>query len=69
MKGKSNKTKGKLKEIKSIIKGIGRKNKENEMGFKEKINENSRNLKGKLKKIKRKIKGDGCCEIRFPPKK
>ena len=39
MKGTQNKTKGKLKEIKNIIKGIGRTNKENERGFKDKIKE------------------------------
>ena len=40
MKGKSNKTKGKLKEIKSIIKGIGRKTKENEREIEEKLKDN-----------------------------
>ena len=32
--------KGKLKELKSIMKGIGRKNKENEKEFKEKLKDN-----------------------------
>ena len=32
--------KGKLKELKSIIKGIGRKNQEHEREFKEKLKDN-----------------------------